>query len=76
MSLIIKNEDCDLINKNPPINFPYQLDTFQKNAINSIEQGNNVLACAHTGAGKTTIAEYAIALGLSKNKKIYFRIKK
>lgn len=72
MSLIFKNEDCDLINKNPPINFPYQLDTFQKNAINSIEQGNNVLACAHTGAGKTTIAEYAIALGLSKNKKIIY----
>ena len=72
MSLTFKNQDCDLININPPINFPYQLDTFQKNAINSIEQGNNVLACAHTGSGKTTIAEYAIALGLSKNKKIIY----
>lgn len=72
MSLIFKNQDCNLINQNPPITFPYQLDTFQKNAINSIEQGNNVLACAHTGSGKTTIAEYAIALGLSKNKKIIY----
>ena len=72
MILTFKNQDCDLINLNPPITFPYQLDTFQKNAINSIEQGNNVLACAHTGSGKTTIAEYAIALGLSKNKKIIY----
>ncbi len=72
MSLILKTEDCDIINKNPPVHFPYELDIFQKNAINSIEQGNNVLACAHTGAGKTTIAEYAIALGLSKNKKIIY----
>ena len=72
MLLTFKNQDCNLINQNPPITFPYQLDTFQKNAINSIEQGNNVLACAHTGSGKTTIAEYAIALGLSKNKKIIY----
>ena len=72
MILTFKNQDCDLINLNPPITFPYKLDTFQKNAINSIEQGNNVLACAHTGSGKTTIAEYAIALGLSKNKKIIY----
>ena len=43
MALTIKKDDCDLINKDPPITFPYNLDPFQKNAINSIEEGNHVL---------------------------------
>ena len=41
--------------------FPYQLDTFQQEAVDHIEQDHNVLVTAHTSAGKSTVAEYAIA---------------
>ena len=44
------------------------MDIFQKNAVNSIEEGHNVLVTAHTSAGKTTVAEYAIAKAIELNK--------
>lgn len=44
------------------MSFPYELDTFQKQAILKLEEGCNVFVAAHTSAGKTTVAEYAIAL--------------
>ena len=72
MTLRIKLENTDLINNSPPITFPYNLDIFQKNAINSIEENNNVLVTAHTSAGKSTVAEYAIAKALSLNKKVIY----
>ncbi|KAF7271600.1 hypothetical protein GWI33_015550 [Rhynchophorus ferrugineus] len=42
--------------------FPFELDTFQKLAILQLEQHNHVFVAAHTSAGKTVVAEYAIAL--------------
>ncbi|KOC59736.1 Helicase SKI2W [Habropoda laboriosa] len=44
------------------MSFPYELDTFQKQAILKLEEGSDVFVTAHTSAGKTTVAEYAIAL--------------
>lgn len=38
------------------------MDTFQKQAIIKLEEHNHVLVAAHTSAGKTVVAEYAIAL--------------
>ena len=72
MTLRIKLENTDLINNSPPITFPYNLDIFQKNAINSIEENNNVLVTAHTSAGKSTVAEYSIAKALSLNMKVIY----
>ncbi|XP_043670691.1 helicase SKI2W [Vespula pensylvanica] len=46
----------------PAITFEYELDTFQKQAILKLEENCNVFVAAHTSAGKTTVAEYAIAL--------------
>ncbi|KZC06330.1 Helicase SKI2W, partial [Dufourea novaeangliae] len=46
----------------PAMSFPYELDTFQKQAILKLEENCNVFVAAHTSAGKTTVAEYAIAL--------------
>ena len=40
--------------------FPFQLDTFQKEAIRAIENKQHVLVTAHTGSGKTVPAEFAI----------------
>jgi antiviral helicase SKI2 len=38
------------------------LDTFQKEAVYRLEMGDSVFVAAHTSAGKTVVAEYAIAL--------------
>lgn len=42
--------------------YPFDLDTFQKQAIIKLENHNHVFVAAHTSAGKTVVAEYAIAL--------------
>lgn len=42
--------------------YPFELDTFQKEAVYHLEQGESVFVAAHTSAGKTVVAEYAIAL--------------
>jgi antiviral helicase SKI2 len=42
--------------------YPFELDTFQKEAIYHLELNDSVFVAAHTSAGKTVVAEYAIAL--------------
>ncbi|KAJ7109788.1 antiviral helicase [Mycena epipterygia] len=42
--------------------YPFELDTFQKQAVYHLEMGDSVFVAAHTSAGKTVVAEYAIAL--------------
>lgn len=42
--------------------WPFELDTFQKEAIICMEQNKSVFVAAHTSAGKTVVAEYALAL--------------
>ncbi|KAL7296485.1 hypothetical protein TKK_0009926 [Trichogramma kaykai] len=54
--------DFDKKITNPALIFPYELDTFQKQAILKLEEQRDVFVAAHTSAGKTTIAEYAIAM--------------
>ncbi|KAL4715896.1 hypothetical protein ACJJTC_013196 [Scirpophaga incertulas] len=42
--------------------YPFELDNFQKQAILKLEEGHHVFVAAHTSAGKTVVAEYAIAM--------------
>jgi len=57
---------------NPAFTWPFELDTFQKQAILKLEEGENVFVAAHTSAGKTVVAEYAIATSLrSMQRAIY-----
>lgn len=42
--------------------WPFELDTFQKEAVLHMESGHSVFVAAHTSAGKTVVAEYALAL--------------
>jgi antiviral helicase SKI2 len=42
--------------------WPFELDTFQKQAVWRLERNESVFVAAHTSAGKTVVAEYAIAL--------------
>ncbi len=44
--------------------WPFELDTFQKEAVYHLENGDSVFVAAHTSAGKTVVAEYAIALAV------------
>lgn len=44
--------------------FPFELDTFQKESVVHMEEGHSVFVAAHTSAGKTVVAEYALALAM------------
>lgn len=52
--------------------YPFPLDVFQKQAIMTIERGENVFVAAHTSAGKTVVAEYAIATAFSRNTRVIY----
>ena len=56
----------------PAITYPFEMDEFQKRAVLRLEQGNCVFVAAHTSAGKTVVAEYAIALALKHLTKAIF----
>ncbi|XP_005095875.3 exosome RNA helicase MTR4 [Aplysia californica] len=56
----------------PAKEYPFTLDPFQKEAILCLENNQSVLVSAHTSAGKTVVAVYAIAMSLhSKQRVIY-----
>lgn len=47
---------------NPAMSFPFTLDDFQQQAVARLERSESIFVAAHTSAGKTVCAEYAIAL--------------
>ena len=47
---------------NPAMRYPFTLDTFQQQAVARLERNESVFVAAHTSAGKTVVAEYAVAL--------------
>lgn len=52
--------------------YPFTLDPFQREAVKCLEHHESVLVSAHTSAGKTVVAEYAIAMSLrDKQRCIY-----
>ncbi|XP_068429477.1 exosome RNA helicase MTR4 isoform X1 [Clinocottus analis] len=52
--------------------YPFVLDPFQREAILCIDNNESVLVSAHTSAGKTVCAEYAIALALREKQRVIF----
>ncbi|KAH9898764.1 rRNA-processing arch domain-containing protein [Xylariomycetidae sp. FL2044] len=56
----------------PAKEWPFTLDPFQRLAISSIERDESVLVSAHTSAGKTVVAEYAIAHCLKRNQRVIY----
>lgn len=56
----------------PNRTYPFTLDPFQRISINCIERNESVLVAAHTSAGKTVIAEYAIATSLKKKQRVIY----
>ncbi|KAI8981085.1 rRNA-processing arch domain-containing protein [Pilobolus umbonatus] len=52
--------------------YPFTLDPFQRVAVSSIERNESVLVSAHTSAGKTVVAEYAIAQCLKNKQRVVY----
>lgn len=52
--------------------FPFELDDFQKEACEHIDNGKSVVVCAPTGAGKTVIAEHAIHKAIENGNRIIY----
>ncbi|XP_047024419.1 exosome RNA helicase MTR4 [Helicoverpa zea] len=56
----------------PAKQYAFILDPFQKEAIMCIDNLQSVLVSAHTSAGKTVVAEYAIALSLKNKQRVIY----
>ncbi|KAN0061634.1 ATP-dependent RNA helicase mtr4 [Thecaphora frezii] len=56
----------------PAKRYSFELDPFQRNAVNCIERNESVLVSAHTSAGKTVVAEYAIAQCLKNGQRVVY----
>ncbi|CAL8073299.1 unnamed protein product [Calicophoron daubneyi] len=56
----------------PAKEYPFTLDSFQKQAVLCIENNQSVLVSAHTSAGKTVVAEYAVAKCLQKRQRVIY----
>lgn len=52
--------------------YKFELDTFQKISISSIERDESILVSAHTSCGKTVVAEYAIAQSIKNNQRVVY----
>ena len=56
----------------PAKTYPFPLDPFQKQAVGYIEVDESVLVAAHTSAGKTAVAEYAVAKSLKAGQRVVY----
>jgi ATP-dependent RNA helicase DOB1 len=52
--------------------YSFTLDPFQQQAVDYIEKDESVLVAAHTSAGKTAVAEYAIAKSLNNGQRVVY----
>ncbi|KAG6495454.1 hypothetical protein ZIOFF_043278 [Zingiber officinale] len=58
--------------KPPAREFPFELDPFQCEAIKCLDAGQSVMVSAHTSAGKTVVALYAIAMSLRDQQRVIY----
>ncbi|RDD40215.1 Superkiller viralicidic activity 2-like 2 [Trichoplax sp. H2] len=56
----------------PAKEYKFALDPFQKEALKCLECNESVLVSAHTSAGKTVVAEYAIAMSLRDKQRVIY----
>src|SRR5579875_3317532 len=52
--------------------YSFDLDAFQLEACEALEDGYSVLVCAPTGSGKTVVGEFAIHLALAAGRKCFY----
>jgi len=56
----------------PDRDYKFELDPFQKVSLYAIQRNESVLVSAHTSAGKTVVAEYAIAQCLNRKQRVIY----
>lgn len=56
----------------PARSYPFTLDPFQQMSVACLEREESVLVSAHTSAGKTVVAEYAIAMALRDKQRVVY----
>lgn len=56
----------------PAKTYKFPLDPFQQQAVGYIDKEESVLVAAHTSAGKTAVAEYAIAKSLKAGQRVIY----
>ncbi|WXC55956.1 hypothetical protein SNK03_001900 [Fusarium graminearum] len=56
----------------PARTWNFKLDPFQSLSVASIEREESILVSAHTSAGKTVVAEYAVAQCLKRNQRVIY----
>eukprot|EP01012_Entosiphon_sulcatum_P050221 TRINITY_DN68_c0_g2_i1.p1 TRINITY_DN68_c0_g2~~TRINITY_DN68_c0_g2_i1.p1 ORF type:complete len:957 (-),score=200.80 TRINITY_DN68_c0_g2_i1:647-3517(-) len=66
------DDDIPTFPANPAKQYPFPLDEFQSKSISILETGDSVMVSAHTSAGKTVVAEYAIAMCLRDGKRVIY----
>ncbi|KAA8535861.1 hypothetical protein F0562_030819 [Nyssa sinensis] len=52
--------------------YPFNLDPFQQVSVACLERNESVLVSAHTSAGKTAVAEYAIAMAFRDKQRVIY----
>lgn len=52
--------------------YPFKLDPFQEISVSCLERNESVLVSAHTSAGKTAVAEYAIAMSFREKQRVIY----
>lgn len=56
----------------PAKQYAFELDPFQKQAVGYVDKNESVLVAAHTSAGKTAVAEYAVAKSLKQGQRVIY----
>ncbi|KAF7979355.1 hypothetical protein HWV62_42795 [Athelia sp. TMB] len=56
----------------PAREYKFTLDPFQQVSVHAIQRNESVLVSAHTSAGKTVVAEYAIAQCLERKQRVIY----
>uniref|UniRef100_A0A0A0LMI8 Helicase ATP-binding domain-containing protein n=1 Tax=Cucumis sativus TaxID=3659 RepID=A0A0A0LMI8_CUCSA len=52
--------------------YPFTLDPFQQVSVSCLERNESILVSAHTSAGKTAVAEYAIAMAFRDKQRVIY----
>ncbi len=52
--------------------YPFEIDRFQREAIDAFDAGRHVIVAAPTGSGKTVVAEYAVEAALRDGRRAFY----
>jgi ATP-dependent RNA helicase HelY len=52
--------------------YPFELDRFQLDALDALDDGSHVVVAAPTGSGKTVVAEYGVEVALASGHRAFY----